>query len=215
MNQDFKYIPNANIKLEYILKRIKHIDKIQILELGVSKGASTKELIKLCCLNDGFLTSVDIDDCSNVIKNEKWKFIHSRDDNFKLIDSEISKKINFLFIDSFHEPNHVEKLFYHYFELLTEGGICIIDDVSWIPYAKNQYRDNSHNEYTNRLTFKKILEIHNQNQDKFSLEFFFEGSGLAIITKNKNNLNKSKKVLSREFDFKSFARKLLNIVPKK
>ena len=210
-----QHIPSYENKINYIIEKIKHIKKIQILELGVNKGISTNKFIKLCELNDGFLTSIDIDDCSGVAKSNKWNFIHSSDDNFELIDNTIPNEIDFLFIDSFHEPNHVQKVFYHYYNFLREGGICIIDDISWVPYAKNEYRDNSHNEYTNRLTFQKILEIYNQNKDKFSLEFFFEGSGLAIITKNKDNLKKPRKIFSREFSIKNLARRFLKIVPKK
>ena len=55
-------------KLDYITKRIKNIQKIQMLELGVKTGDSTKKFIELCNTNDGFLTSIDIEDCSNVIK---------------------------------------------------------------------------------------------------------------------------------------------------
>jgi len=212
-----QYKPNyiQESKVDYIIEKIKHVKNIQILELGVNKGVSTKKLLKLCELNNGFLTSVDIDDCSTVVKSDKWNFIHSSDDNFEFIDKIIPKEIDFLFIDSFHEPNHVQKIFFHYYNFLKEGGICIIDDISWIPYAKNEFRDNSHNEYTNKLTFQKILEIHNQNKDKFVLEFFFEFSGLAIITKKKNFLNKPKKIISREFSFKNLIRKFLKIVPKK
>jgi len=210
-----QYIPNYENKIEYIIEKIKHIKNIQILELGVHKGISSKKFLKLCELNNGFLTSIDIDDCSEVISSDKWNFIHSSDDNFEFIDKAITKKIDFLFIDSFHEPNHVEKVFYHYYEFLKEDGICIIDDISWLPYIKNEYRDNGSNEYTNRKTFQKILEIANQNKEKFLLEFLFEGSGLAIITKKKNFLNKAKKIPSREFSFKSLIRKMLKITPKK
>ena len=210
-----QYIPNYENKIEYIIEKIKHIKNIQILELGVHKGISTKKFLKLCELNNGFLTSIDINDCSEVISSDKWNFIHSSDDNFKFIDKTITKKIDFLFIDSFHEPSHVEKVFYHYYEFLKEDGICIIDDISWLPYIKGEYRDNGSNEYTNRKTFQKILEIANQNKEKFLLEFLFEGSGLAIITKKKNFLNKAKKVPSREFSFKSLIRKILKITPKK
>jgi len=217
MTDNTQYIPN-NIqenKVNYIIEKIKHIKNIQILELGVNKGISTKKLLKLCELNNGFLTSIDIDDCSAAAKSDKWNFIHSSDDNFEFIDKAITKKIDFLFIDSFHESNHVEKVFYHYYDFLKEDGICIIDDISWLPYIENEYRDNSSNEYTNRKTFQKILEISNQNKDKFMLEFLFETSGLAIITKKKNFLNKAKKIPSREFSFKSLIRRILKITPKK
>ena len=122
---------------------------------------------------------------------------------------------NFLYIDSFHEPSHVEKVFYHYYDFLKQDGICIIDDISWLPYIKNEYRDNSFNENINRKTFQKILEIYNQNKENFLLEFFFEGSGLAIITKKNNFLKKGKKIPSREFSLKNIIRKILKITPKK
>ena len=215
MNNITQYIPKYESKIEYIIEKIKHINNIQILELGVSKGVSTKKFLQLCESNNGFLTSVDIDNCSDVVKSDKWKFIHSSDDNFELIDKIIPKEIDFLFIDSFHEPNHVEKVFYHYYKFLKKGGVCIIDDTSWLPYIKNEYRDNSSNEYTNRKTFEKILEISNQNKEKFLLEFLFDGSGLAIITKKENFLNKPKKIVSREFSLKSLIRKIFKITPKK
>jgi len=119
---------------------IKNIPKIQMLELGVKTGVSTKKFIELCNTNDGFLTSIDIDDCSNVIKSDKWKFIHSSDDNFEKINKIINTNLDFIFIDSLHEANHVEKVFYNYYSFLKKGGICVIDDVSWLPYSKNQYR---------------------------------------------------------------------------
>jgi predicted O-methyltransferase YrrM len=215
MTSTTQYIPSYESKVDYIIEKIKNIKNIQILELGVNKGISTKKFLNLCELNNGFLTSIDIDDCSRVVKSDKWNFIHSSDDNFELIDKIIPKEIDFLFIDSFHEPNHVEKVFYHYYNFLKEDGICVIDDISWLPYTKNEYRDNSSNEYTNRKTFQKILEISNQNKESFLLEFLFEGSGLAIITKKKNFLNKAKKIASREFSFKSLIRKIFKITPKK
>ena len=202
-------------KLDYIIQRIKGIKKIQILELGVQSGVSTKKFIDICDINDGFLTSIDIKDCSNVIKSDRWKFIHSSDDNFEIIDKIIPKAIDFIFIDSLHEPNHVEKVFYHYYDFLKKGGICIIDDISWLPYSKDQYRDNEFSEYINRSTFNKILNIFNQNQENFSLEFFFKEAGYAIITKNKENLlNKSKEINSREHGIKNLLRKIYKRSPK-
>ena len=203
-------------KIDYIIEKIKNIQKIQILELGVQNGSSTKKFIELCNTNDGFLTSIDIDDCSNVIKSDKWKFIHSSDDNFDIIDKIIPKALDFIYIDSFHEAKHVEKVFYHYYSFLKKGGICIIDDISWLPYSKNQYRDNEFSEHINRSTFNKILEIYNQNQKNFFLEFFFRESGYAIITKkNDKPLNKSKKIQSREYGLKNLFRKIYKRKPKK
>ena len=77
MKINTQYIPTYENKIEYIIEKIKHINKIQILELGVNEGISTKKFISLCELNNGFLTSIDIDDCSQVVKSDKWNFIHS------------------------------------------------------------------------------------------------------------------------------------------
>ena len=204
------------IKINYLIKRIKNIQNINILELGVQNGLSTKYFIELCESNNGLLTSVDIDDCSNVAKSDKWTFIHSSDDNFEKIDKIIPTTLDLIFIDSLHEPNHVKKVFYHYYSFLKNGGICVIDDISWLPYVKNEYRDNEFSEYINRSTFTKILEIYNNNKENFLLEFFFKDSGYAIITKkNDKPLNKSKKIQSREYGLKNLFRKIYKRKPKK
>ena len=64
---------------------VKEIDKPIILELGVQKGRSTKKFLEICEKNNGKLFSVDIDDCSNVTKDENWQFYKTRDDNFEYI----------------------------------------------------------------------------------------------------------------------------------
>ena len=205
-----------NNKLDYIIEKIKNIKNINILELGVQRGSSTKKFLDVCESNNGFLTSIDIDDCSKVSNSDRWKFIHSSDDNFEKIDKIISKSFDFVFIDSLHEPNHVKKIFYHYYDLLKVDGLCIIDDISWIPYTKNEYRNNEFAENINRSTFKIILEIYNMNKANFNLEFFFKDSGYAIITKKNNNiLNQSKKIISREYGIKNLIRKIYKRMPKK
>ena len=72
---------------------IKDIQKPNILELGVQEGVSTKKFLDLCEVNDGFLYSVDIVDCSNVSSSKRWKFIKSSDANFSYIKSQITNNI--------------------------------------------------------------------------------------------------------------------------
>ena len=210
-----QYVPKYEDKVDYIVELIKDINSINILELGVREGISTKKFLEVCEKNNGNLTSIDIEDCSKVSNDKNWKFIHSSDDNFEFIDKQIKKDLDFIYIDSYHEPLHVEKVFYHYYNFLKIGGICIIDDISWLPYCKNEYRDNEFSENINRSVFNKILEIYNQNKDRFSLKFYFEGSGLAIIKKKENDLEKSKILISREFSLKNIVKKFIKIKPKK
>ena len=202
-------------KLKIIREHIKNIDKPFILELGVREGVSTKMFLEVCDKNNGNLISVDILDCSKVSNNPRWKFIHSSDDNFELINKLLNQKIDILFIDSLHEPNHVRKVFYNYYNFVKTNGLIFIDDVVWLPYVEEARKDNEFVENINRLTFNKILEIYNQNKNKFSLEFYFEGSGLAIIKKKDSNLNESKKIISREITFKNLLKYFFKRKPKK
>ena len=210
-----QYVPKYEDKVDYIINLVRDLTNINILELGVREGISTKKFLEICNQNNGKLVSIDIDDCSKVSNDKRWTFIHSSDDNFEIVDKEINSKLDLIYIDSYHEPNHVEKVFNHYYNYLKIGGICVIDDISWLPYCKNEYRDNEYSEMINKSIFKKILEIYNQNKDKFLLEFYFEGSGLAIIRKKKDVLNKSKRILSRDFSVKNILRVIFNRKPKK
>lgn len=184
-------------KLFFIYKEIDKIRNIKILELGVRSGVSTSLFLKLCEENDGNLISVDITDCSHLYQNKRWNFIHDRDDNFEKINKEIIKMggLDLIYIDSLHEPNHVKKIFFNYYKLLKKDGFIFVDDISWLPYAKSSYRESSWNHEMNLKTFQKLLEIKFNNNDKFNLEFSFENSGTAKITKKDNaELNEPKRI---------------------
>lgn len=202
-------------KLNFIKQITEKIKFPKILELGVQNGNSTKMFLDLCDKNDGHLISVDIDDCSNVAKNKRWTFIHSRDDNFDLINNKIIKKLDLIYIDSYHEPNHVKKIFYNYYKYLKIDGICIIDDISWLPYSKFNICDNDFIERINRLTFEKILNIYNSNSENLILDFHFVGSGLAIIKKIKDELYPEKKIKNRLYTFKNILKKIYSPKPLK
>jgi predicted O-methyltransferase YrrM len=201
------YIRKLN---NFMMSEIQNIQNIQILEFGVRKGISTKMFLEICKNNNGKLYSVDVEDFSGILNDDNWTFIHSRDDNYDKIEKIIPEKLDIIYLDSYHEPNHVEKIIYHYYPKIKDNGFYVIDDICWLPYVKNNYRDNFGNEVANIETFQRILEIHYQNKDNFDLEFSFIGSGLAKITKkNSNTINKSKKIPDRSRSFKNFIKKLI------
>ena len=199
------------IKLEETtLDYLKSVTEPVILEFGVRYGQSTQLFLEICEKNNGFLYSVDVDDTSKKFNSKKWKFIHGRDDNFELIESYIPKKIDLIYIDSFHDAEHVAKIFFHYYPFLKDNGCLIIDDISWLPYSKKNERDNFNSEINNHETFHKILDIYNNNTRNFDLTFNFKSSGMAkIIKKNDENLLVSKKVPIRQFTFKNLIRKII------
>ena len=202
-------------KLNKIKELISKIPNPNILELGVQKGNSTKMFLNICEKNNGNLTSIDIDDCSNVTSNSRWTFIHSSDVNFKYVDKFLKKKFDVLFVDSLHEPNHVKNVFYHYFQFLNHNALIIIDDVVWLPYVEGSDNDNDFVERINRLTFEKILEIYNSNKDNLTLNIDFLGSGMAILEKRKDKLNYEKKIKNRLFSLKNILKKLYAPKPKR
>ena len=201
-------------KLKIIKEYIKNIDKPFILELGVREGVSTKMFLEVCDQNNGNLISVDILDCSKVSNNPRWKFIHTSDDNFELINKLLNQKIDILFIDSLHEPNHVRKVFYNYYNFVKTNGLIFIDDVVWLPYVEEARKDNEFVENINRLTFNKILEIYNANNENMTLDINFAGSGLGIIKKIKDNLNNEKKIKNRSFTVKNILKRIYSPKPK-
>ena len=180
-----------------------------ILEFGVRQGVSTKMFIEICEKNMGKLYSLDIDDYSNKFSSTTWKFIHSRDDNFDYVSKNIPSKFDLIYLDSFHDAEHVKKIFYHYYPLLKKGGHFIIDDISWILYSKNNSRDHFNSEINNQETFFEICKIFNTNMENFGLSFNFKDSGMAkIFKKNENILEKEKHILTRKYTLKNFIRRI-------
>ena len=204
------------MKNEYSLKLretfidyLEKIDNPRILEFGVRHGISTEIFIDICERKKGFITSVDIDDNSKKFDSKNWKFIHGRDDDYKLVEEFISKDIDLIFLDSFHDADHVAKIFYHYYPFLKKNGYFVIDDVSWLLYSKNSERNNFNSEINNHETFYKILEIFSSNQHNFDLNINFRSSGIAkIIKRNENKLEPCKKITTRTFTIKNLIRKL-------
>tara|TARA_B100000941_G_C28433098_1_gene515361 strand:+ start:195 stop:839 length:645 start_codon:yes stop_codon:yes gene_type:complete len=199
----------------FIFEHEKNKKNLNILEFGVRKGISTKMFLNLCEVNNGKLISVDIDDYSNLYKNDNWTFLNMRDDNIEEIKSYISYPIDIILIDSFHEPKHVEKIIYLYWKYLKIGGSMYIDDISWLPYLKGNWRDHAYTEKINYDTFLKILTILRTNYDKFYLEFTFMDSGMARLTKlNNKELILPKKIKLRENLIKTKLKKFISFFTK-
>ena len=93
--------------------------------------------------------------------------------------------------------------------------MIFIDDISHIPYLKNQDRDNFYCEINNLETFEMILSVYSKNFENLELNFSFFSSGLAIIRKlNNNDLNLSNKLQLRKNTLKNYLRTLWNVIKK-
>ena len=207
---DYEYKLN-----NFLYPLISKINNINILEFGVQKGRSTLKFLEICNRNNGHLFSADVDDCSSVSIDPRWTFIKSRDDNFDLIKEKIPKKIDVIFLDSLHEATHVEKIIYNYFDLLNKDGYFFIDDISHLPYLKNKSSNNFYCEINNKETFNKVIEIYNNNENLFDLNFSFMSSGLAIMKKKSNlSIKQGDVIISRDNSFKNIIRLLWKKIKK-
>ena len=197
-------------KIEVFLEnQIQKISNPNILEFGVREGRSTKIFLDLCKKKNGKLFSVDVDDYSNLFNDENWTFLKTRDDNFEFLKDRLPKKFDVIYLDSLHEANHVEKIFYYYYDFLKVGGHFYIDDISWLPYLKSNLRNNFYCEINNKETFERLMEIYNNNTNNFDIFFTFISSGMCRIVKKNDQLNELKRITTREKSIKNIFRKIL------
>ena len=183
-----------------------NLKNITILEFGVDKGISTSLFLKYCEKTNSKLFSIDIIDYSKLFKNTKWKFLRSRDDNKVNVNKFLNSSVDIIFLDTEHTAKHVEKILYMYFNKLKINGLFIIDDISWLPYIKNGWRNNEWIENNNKDTFNKLIEIYNSNQKNIEITFQFEHSGLAIIKKKHLKLKEYAPIISRKYSIKNILR---------
>ena len=197
-------------KIEVFLKdQIQKISNPNILEFGVREGRSTKIFLDLCKKKNGKLFSVDVDDYSHLFNDKNWTFLKTRDDNFEFLKNKLPKKFDIIYLDSLHEADHVEKIFYYYYDFLEIGGHFYIDDICWLPYLKTGLRNNFYCEINNKETFERLMEIYNNNLNNFDIFFTFISSGMCRIIKKDNQLNGLKRIVTREKSLKNILRKIL------
>lgn len=179
-----------------------------ILEFGVERGFSTKKFINFAEKNSGKVFSVDIADCSKVSNSRSWKFLQSNDLNVDYILNQFSEikigGVDLIYIDSYHEAEHVQKLIYYYFTYLKYDGAIFVDDIDSFPL---RLRKKTWNSIIYDLTLDCVKEFYESNIDNCSLKVFYNNkqNGLAMIHKTNKFMaepNKIKKIWNYNFIFK-------------
>ena len=195
--------------INFIYPELIKLNNSNILEFGVSEKAMSTELFLIFSNNNNCkVYSVDNVDYKNKFNNNHWNFIHSRDDDYKLIKNIIPKEFSLILLDTIHEADHVKKIIYNYFDLLNVNSCFFIDDISWIPYLIDSDKNRFYGEINNLETFEILLEIFYGNRENIDIEFNFQGTGMCKIKKIKNKeLNQPKKISKREFSLKNLLRK--------
>ena len=86
---------------DFVVQKIKDKTNLNILEFGVRKGVSTGIFLELLERNNGNLFSVDINNYSDLFKSKNWKFIQTRDDNFKYLEELLPKEFDAIYLKYF------------------------------------------------------------------------------------------------------------------
>ncbi len=171
-----------------------------ILEFGVERGLSTKKFINYAEKNSAKVFSVDISDCKKVSNSKSWTFLQSNDLNVNYVLEQFNEIKNngadLIYIDSYHEAKHVQKLISYYFTYLKQDGAIFVDDVDSLPF---RLKKNIWNSIVYDLTLDSVKEFFYNNTENCSLKIFFNhgANGLAMIyKKSKFGLqpNKVKKI---------------------
>lgn len=189
---------------------LNRFEKPTILEFGVSnKALSTSIFLNKCIEKDGHLYSVDVIDYSHHFDSKNWKFIHSKDDNYDLIEKQIPEKFDIIYLDTIHSAKHVEKILYYYYDKLNIGGVFVIDDTSFLPYLKDREKNNFSLEINNYETFQRLLQIFNSNHENLYFESSFIGTGVVKLTKlNSKKLKKYEPLSDRKYSLKNIIRNI-------
>ena len=158
-----------------------------IVELGVDKGQSTRVFLNAISeKNNSRLISIDIRDCKDAVKSDKWEFVQQ---NSIDVESLLSKKpilrngIDVLYIDSLHTESHVLKEVYGFFEYIKPNGIIYFDDVDSGPYMNRQRKDSINTEINNRKIFNLLEAIFRANYSSIDFSIHQGSTGLAKFIK--------------------------------
>ena len=158
-----------------------------IVECGVDRGTSTCAFLEAIRKTTGRLYSFDIKDCSNLSSNRNWSFLQVNDLDIKRILQKFpdlkENGIDFLYIDSYHEPNHVRSLLHKYFPHINVNGYVFVDDTSAYPFRNLNILTDSIN---SDLCKEEVEEFYFSNFDSIDYQYNGGENGLAILKKIKN-----------------------------
>ncbi len=166
-----------------------------ILEFGVERGFSTKVFTWLAEKVNGKVISIDINDCSQVVKSHTWSFLQSDDLEIDYILSKFPdvKKfgVDIIYIDSYHENFHVQKLLLKWFKYVKKDGAIFIDDIDSHPFRKKKDIWNS---IVYDLTDEAIKDFYYSNINHIFYTRYFGENGLAKLTKLSDLFTEANKV---------------------
>jgi len=174
-----------------------------VVELGTRGGDSTKAILGAAHIAGSHMLSVDIDDCSKVVYESKyrsiWRFVQADDvvfaGEFKdwCEKNRLPSSIDVLFIDTSHEYDHTRREIEAWFPLLSEKGKAIFHDTNMGPYFKRKDGTIVKGKDNNRGVIRAIEEKIGRSYDEtvpfidclegWLIEHSAHSNGLTILSR--------------------------------
>ena len=190
--KEFYKIPESRNDVHYhFMRKLVNFKNPVILELGVNKGSSTAKFLEYVNNNGGELYSIDIVDCSKIIKTErfkgipaeKWHFLKSNDLDLDYILHNFPKLkdgIDLIYIDSYHDFTHVNNILKSWYVYMNKFSYLFFDDTeSGLYKTKKDFFHSFNNDSLDKL----VKDFHSRNYDQVVLTKYFSGSGLSELFK--------------------------------
>ena len=162
------------------------IDNPVVLEFGVNTGASSSLFAYLAEKKEGHVYSVDIKDCHDVVLSENWSFLKTDDLDTKKILKTFEKLfygIDLIYIDSYHDSEHIKKLAYNWFPFLKKNGIMFVDDTDNLIYREKKLIPHTVN--VGEIN-EMVNKIYASNHSSIIYSKTYGSSGLSSYIKTNN-----------------------------
>jgi hypothetical protein len=189
-NAPIKSLINPNNHLRIMAEFLEKKKDPVVLEFGVERGSSTKVFTWLAEQINGKVYSIDINDCSQVTSSKKWNFFQSDDlkvENILEKFPEIKDQgVDMIYIDSYHENHHVQKLLNIWFKYVKKEGAIFIDDVDSYKFRNKKDIWNS---IVYDLTDDAIKDFYYSNIKNIFYTRYYGENGLAKLVKYSNLLD--------------------------
>lgn len=156
------------------------------LELGTDRGQATNVILAACAATGGRLVSVDVRDCSTAASSPHWTFVQASSIDREAILAAapfLGDGVDFIYVDSLHTAEHVEKEVRTWFDLVRPNGDLFFDDIDSAPYLAGRRKNNAKMEIANRRIRELIEHLFQSNLDRTELALFLGSTGLARLRK--------------------------------
>lgn len=159
-----------------------------ILELGVRNGDSTRPLLLAANMNEGMLTSVDIEETSFVPDNQyraRWNFV--KEDALEFLKKQTpTVPYDLIYIDDWHAYKHVKQELEQIDRLISPRTIILVHDLMYGNTCPHYHSDLTlaSGQWAEGGPYRAVAELPSQFWEFATLPY---NNGLTLLRKKYSN----------------------------